>query len=595
LNVLKVWFWENFITKCAFHKIMKKVVFVFVLLLFSLSVVAQGDDAFHLKLLAVQENGDNFVGSDADLYLELKEGHGRVFLETKPATKIDTQISTRYAKEIACNHFKLNCDQYDFIYTIKSNSNIIGGPSAGAAISALTTIAVLDLKYDESITITGTINSGGTVGPVGGVKEKLEAASKAGLKKVIIAKGSGLPYPGIENLSTRLDLVEYGKENLSLEVIEVLDIDEVVFELTGKQLNHKEVILTEDVQYTKIMQNLQTVLCERNEKIVNEIKQQNIEFNNSLNQDKIESSQNASGKGDYYSAASFCFGSNIDLRSYYYEQKEPTINAVQKLFSELDAKNVALEKKLDEMEITTISDLQTKMVVKDRIGDVKRQIEEFNNTKDLSKTYKVLAYGEERFFSAVSWMEFFEMEGKEFMLDKDRIKNSCVQKISEAEERHQYTSLFVGEEFMKGINEKVLDARKAQENEEYELCMITSSQAKADSNAILSSLGLHNETIDEFITAKKKSVERIISQNSEEKVFPILGYSYYKYASTLQEAQPYNALVYLEYALEMSDLGIYFPEEKSYVSSFKIKDEWIYLMIGIAIGIGITVYFLRRR
>ena len=574
---------------------MKKVMFVVVLLLFSLSVVAQGDDAFHLKLLAVQDDGNgNFTGSDADLFLELKEGHGCVFLETKPATKVDTQISTRYAKEIACDHFKLDCNKYDFIYTIKSNSNIIGGPSAGAAISALTTIAVLDLDYDESITITGTINSGGTVGPVGGVKEKLEAASKAGLKKVMIAKGSGLPYSGLENMTEILDLVKYGKENLSLDVVEVLDVDEVLFQLTGKQLNHKEVLLTEDKQYTEIMQNLQTVLCDRNKKIVNEIKQQNIEFNDSLNQDKIEHSINASKRGDYYSAASFCFGSNIDLRVYYYEQKEPTINTIQKLFSELDEKNIALENKLNEMEITTISDLQTKMVVKDRIEDVKHQIVEFNNTKDLSKAYKILAYGEERFFSAVSWMQFFDMEGKEFNLDKQRIKNSCIQKISEAEERHQYTSLFVGGEFTLGINEKIVESRKAQEKEEYELCMITASQAKADSNAILSSLGLHNETINEFITAKQKAVERVISQNSEEKVFPILGYSYYKYASALQEAQPYNALVYLEYALEMSDLGIYFPEEVNYISSFNIKKEWRFFMIGLILGIGITVYFLRK-
>ncbi|PIN87981.1 hypothetical protein COV12_00880, partial [Candidatus Woesearchaeota archaeon CG10_big_fil_rev_8_21_14_0_10_32_24] len=119
---------------------MKKMMFIVVVLLVlsSFTIIAQGDDAFHLKLLAVQEEGEHFIGSDADLFLELKEGHGRVFLETKPATKIDTQISTRYAKEIACNHFKLNCNQYDFIYTIKSNSNIIGGPSAGAAIAALT-------------------------------------------------------------------------------------------------------------------------------------------------------------------------------------------------------------------------------------------------------------------------------------------------------------------------------------------------------------------------------------------------------------------------------------------------------------------------
>src|SRR3989338_2414827 len=144
---------------------MKKMLVVVLLFLLGSSLaLGISDEVYHLKLLAVQETPTGYNGSDADLYLELKEGSGRVFLETSPLTKLDTQISTRFAKEIACSHFKLNCNQYDFIFTIKSDSNIIGGPSAGAAIAALTTIAVLDLDYDKDITLTGTINSGGTIG-----------------------------------------------------------------------------------------------------------------------------------------------------------------------------------------------------------------------------------------------------------------------------------------------------------------------------------------------------------------------------------------------------------------------------------------------
>ncbi|MBU1111309.1 MAG: hypothetical protein KJ896_00900, partial [Nanoarchaeota archaeon] len=44
--------------------------------------------------------------------------------------------------------------------------------------------------------------------------------------------------------------------------------------------------------------------------------------------------------------------------------------------------------------------------------------------------------------------------------------------------------------------------------------------------------------------------------------FPILGYSYYQYAQTLQEEDPYSSLLYLEYSLELSELDIYFPEEE---------------------------------
>src|SRR3989344_5461654 len=166
------------------------VFFIIILILLSALALAQSPKVYHLKLLAVQEVEGEYQGSDADLFLELKEGSGRVFLETVPLTKLDTQISTRFAKEIACHHFNLECDKYDFIYTIKAKSSIVGGPSAGAAIAALTTIAVLDLKYDEKTTITGTINSGGILGPVGGGKEKLKAAANAGLKKVLIATGT---------------------------------------------------------------------------------------------------------------------------------------------------------------------------------------------------------------------------------------------------------------------------------------------------------------------------------------------------------------------------------------------------------------------
>jgi len=123
----------------------KKIIISIILLLtliFTTALVQAQPKSYHLKLLAVQETPTGYEGSDADLYLELKQGTGNVFLNTFPITKMDTQISTRFAKELACKHYSLNCDQYDFLYTIRAQSNIIGGPSAGAAIAAITVIAV---------------------------------------------------------------------------------------------------------------------------------------------------------------------------------------------------------------------------------------------------------------------------------------------------------------------------------------------------------------------------------------------------------------------------------------------------------------------
>ncbi|PIN76914.1 hypothetical protein COV17_00355 [Candidatus Woesearchaeota archaeon CG10_big_fil_rev_8_21_14_0_10_36_11] len=579
----------TFITLSNLNIYMKRsIIVLFTIILLSTLTLAQ-PELYNIKLLAVQEVGDHYEGSDADLYLELKEGTGRVFLDTFPVTKMDTQISTRFAKEIACKHFHLDCAQYDFIYTIKAKSNIIGGPSAGAAIAALTTIAVLDLDYNDDVTITGTINSGGIVGPVGGVKEKLEAASTAGLRKVLVAYGTSLS-------DNETNIIEYGKTNLSLDVQEVSELDEVVFYLTGINLNHKDVTIIENSEYTTIMKGLKNVLCSRIDSLEQELKDEDITLPENVLQDiqtRKERADNATEKNDLYSAASYCFGTNIELKKEYYTRKEITQGEMNMLFTVLEKKVNALETKINEEPIETITDLQTFMIVKERINDVREQIalfEERTGTESFEEMTYILAYAEERFFSALSWMQFFTMDGKEFMFDKENVKNSCIQKISEAEQRHQYIDLFISPALTLNIKEKIDMAYQAQNESKFALCLITASQAKADANAVLSSLGLQEDTILPFFESKQRAAERVISDNSAEGIFPILGYSYYQYAQSLQEQEPYTALLYMEYALEMGELSMYFPEKVSFLelTMLTIPQEWLFGGLGFVLGVLIT-------
>ncbi len=567
---------------------------VSLLLLLPVWAVAEGE-TYSIKLLAVQENHNGMMGSEADLFLELKEGSGRVFLDTYPVTKMDTQISTRFAKEIACSHFKLDCDQYDFFYTIRAESNIIGGPSAGAAVAVLTAIAVLDLGYDSSMTVTGTVNSGGLIGPVGGVKEKLEAASKSGLKKVLVPVSLSVQpsLTGEGNETNGLDLVKYGKENLSLEVQEVMDLDEVMFQLTGMRFNHKDIQLSENEQYKQIMQKLQRDLCGRTDKIYRELAEMRIVLDNETEKEASEArknAENASLRGENYASASFCFGNNIRLKTYFYQKEKPNWIALERLFRTLETKTASVEKKLLEQKIETISDLQTYSIVKERLNDAKEEAKAYREhtpEQPLEDFYPILAYGEERQFSAASWMDFFAMEGKKFDFNQENLQKSCFQKMSEAEEQHQYVSLFVFPGFLESLQEKIDTARRAQESNESALCLITASQAKAEANAILGSLGVNNESLAKVLTGKKQAVERVIAENTAEGKFPILGYSYYQYALSLKEKEPAMALVYLEYALEMSDLGIYFPEEKEFLERiwrFKLKEELAYFGVGVVAG-----------
>ena len=263
------------------------------------------------------------------------------------------------------------------------------------------------------------------------------------------------------------------------------------------------------------------------------------------------------------------------------------------LFETVSRKVALVEQQLDAEIIDTISDVQTLMIVRERVHDVKEQIQKFNETFSTSTAQEkasLLAYAEERFFSAISWQQFFAMDGKKFVVDKEQLKNSCQQKIAEAEERFQYVGLFLGELRISNVQEKINIAQKSLGNGEFELCLIEAAQAKADSNAILSSLGLDEQNVAPYLESKQKAVERVISENSAEDIFPILGYSYYQYANSLKETEPFTSLVYFEYALEMSDLGIYFTTKESFLERndvVQFRQEWWYIAVGMVLGIGI--------
>jgi len=208
---------------------MKRLIFlIFIaILLMPVAFAKQG----HMKLLAVRETETGYEGGIADLYLEIKPGSGRVFLETFPLTRTDTQMSTRFAKAIACDAIEKECGDVDFFYTITADSAIIAGPSAGASIAILTVAMLDDLRLNEDYAITGTINSGGLIGPVGGLKAKVEAAKKAGLKKVFIPAGEIIAR--VDNAT--IDLKNLSKE-LGIDIIEISTLSEGIKEFTGREI-----------------------------------------------------------------------------------------------------------------------------------------------------------------------------------------------------------------------------------------------------------------------------------------------------------------------------------------------------------------------
>jgi len=538
-------------------------------LLFTPLVLASPYETRHLNILAVNDGGVN--GSVADLYLELRDGSGRVFLDTQPLTKIDTQVSTRYARDIACDYYDLDCTRYDFIYTIRASSSIIGGPSAGAAISALTAVAVMDVDHNENVAVTGTINSGGTIGPVGGVAAKIVAASEV-VDTVLVSYGS-LQLPHNESNITIAQMIN----GTPVRVEEVQELDDILYYLTGESKLLERNIVTEDTSYTEIMSGLQDLLCTRANDWRDRVTLMNLSLNQTI--DLNESWTKIQSVDDWYSAASFCFAYNVMAHSFYNEYADNTTLDQEENLVRTNAERVL--GMLENEPVDTITDLQTKMVTKQRVDDALHALDNVNRAH-------AVAFASERLYTALSWMRFFQMDG--VTIDTSLLSSVCFTKIAEAEERYNYATLYLPETLLVGTRNKIDDASQIVHSDP-ERCLITAIEAKAESSSVLSSLGVTEEGITGYIDSKLVAVERVISEQSGEGMFPILGYSYYRLAKTVREDNPNTALLYVEYALELSNLDVYFGSTESrWWQDLRYTQDLAVFLRGLFNGLAIGIF-----
>jgi uncharacterized protein len=142
-----------------------------------------------INLVAVDQNGN---GVSTPLIVEAKPGNGKALTNVdKLLFWVDTQYSIQIAKTVAENITKINASNYDLIYSIETNASVIGGPSAGGALTIATIAALKNEKIRDDVVMTGTINEDGTIGQIGGVLEKAKAAKDIGAKLFLVPKGQG--------------------------------------------------------------------------------------------------------------------------------------------------------------------------------------------------------------------------------------------------------------------------------------------------------------------------------------------------------------------------------------------------------------------
>ena len=127
-------------------------------------------------------------------------------------------------------------DKKDFHIHVPEGATPKDGPSAGIAMVTSIVSAITEIPVDKNVAMTGEITLRGIVLPIGGLKEKLLAAHRAGIKKVLIP---------IDNKKDLTEIPEIIKK--SINIIAVKNVDEVLKHALTKELKRVEWVEVEQL------------------------------------------------------------------------------------------------------------------------------------------------------------------------------------------------------------------------------------------------------------------------------------------------------------------------------------------------------------
>lgn len=132
------------------------------------------------------------VGGDI-LFIEgtLMPGKGKLTLTGQLGDVM--KESAHISLSLVRSRFSSIVNGFDFINSdihihVPSGATPKDGPSAGVALFTALTSLIMGKAVDPKLAMTGEITLSGAVLPVGGIKEKVLAAHRAGIKKIILPK-----------------------------------------------------------------------------------------------------------------------------------------------------------------------------------------------------------------------------------------------------------------------------------------------------------------------------------------------------------------------------------------------------------------------
>lgn len=462
---------------------------------------------------------------------------------------------------VASDIMGVNENAYDFYYIITIDSPIIGGPSAGGALTVATIAAMNNWDIKSGIAMTGMINPDETIGPVGGIPFKLQAASTNNVKLFMVPQGQlivNITNTTIrrgrlittQTIEERVDLTKLGKK-LNVDVKEVRTIQDAVLEFTGHDIKKPSIDKTVFTSnYLNLLEPLATRLKDESKNMLKD--------SSSIQNDFIKNAADLQNKADnlakdkkYYAATSFYFESMINILAaqwnYQYNQENNKDQFITQISENVEKQIKDSEKDLDNAKLNGISDIEV-------IGAAESRIEEANNileniktlepTNQASNIINSLAFANERAKTAQWWLSLAKPSGK--TIPQDVIKERAVWYLGQAQSINTYMQTLISESGSNSVGNigDTTIVQKEIEKGYYSGALFDSLKSISISSTVIGLLGVEDPSIR--IDQSSSSAQDAINEARSKGIEPTLAISAFEYAGTL--ANPLDKIYQYSYA-----------------------------------------------
>jgi uncharacterized protein len=539
---------------------------------------------------AVASTDEGYIGVISTITATVQSnGSGRVFVDTLPLTQIDMQGSARLAVNVASalvendQAANISVSDYDFFFVVRTNAPVIGGPSAGAVMT-LAAIAVLEnWTMDAKMIMTGMINPDGSIGPVGGIIQKIDAAASVGATRFLVPEGQGtytemvtetIVRNGRRRVITRpvtRNVADYAMDNYGIEVVEVSDIHETLLYATGMSFAipvSNDTILTEN--YTRSMEPLASSLLQTAQEVYSNASDQlnvstipnsyPIYYRNQITDMFNEAYHDLTEAEEwyeqqlYYSSTSNSFQSLINSRFVIYAcgyfNTDDEQEYILSLLDEATALYTNKSETAKDAEINGTISLQCVGAAQQRASEAETHLDDawtyYDGNDFLNALYKI-SFAVERSNSVGWWLGISSYYNDTGEINNEKLTSIAGEYIEESQQAVVYSGVILQElgrssGYLTEAEELLEAARDNYEKDYPAAALFEALEALVKANLALE---IVDGVTDDKLERARENARISISQSRSQNVEPVLAISYYEYGESLTNVSAFDsALVY---------------------------------------------------